>query len=130
MGYHGGQLDSSPQTQLGSSFTDLFPPHAAAFYGMGVYFALNSSYSAQTKYAKLDKDGLQSMFICRVIIGEYTKGDRKMKTAPLLREGSTEQFDTLVENVEKPTIFVTMTDAQAYPEYLVTFKPEKSGGKT
>lgn len=103
----------------------------AALYGMGVYFALKSSYSAQTKYAKSDKDGQQSMFICRVIIGEYTPGKKGMKMAPVLREGSTELFDTLVEKMDKPTIFVTMTDAQAYPEYLVTFKQEKKeAGKT
>lgn len=100
---------------------------AAALYGMGVYFALNSSYSSQAKYAKPDKEGLQSMFLCRVIIGEYTLGKKGMKQAPLLRSDSTEQFDTLVENADKPTIFVTMTDAQAYPEYLVTFKVEKKG---
>ena len=99
---------------------------SAAFYGNGVYFAVNSSYSAQTKYAAPDKDGIQSMFICRVIIGKYTLGKKGMKMAPLL-PGSNETYDTLVENEAKPTIFVTMADAQAYPEYLVTFKVEKQG---
>ena len=93
----------------------------ASDYGQGVYFAVNSNYSADNKYAKPDKDGLQSMFICRVIIGKYTLGKKGMKMAPLL-PGSNERYDTLVNDQAKPTIFVTMTDAQAYPEYLVTFK--------
>jgi hypothetical protein len=92
---------------------------------MGVYCAVNASYSAQTQYAKPNKDGLQSMFICRVIIGEYTLGKKGMKMGPLLKSDSTEQFDTLVDNVDKPTIFVALSDAQIYPEYLVTFKVEK-----
>ena len=64
------------------------------------------------------------MFVCQVIIGEYTVGKAKMNTAPRL-EGSSEVFDTLVENKDKPTIFVALTDAQAYPEYLLTFKKNK-----
>jgi len=101
----------------------------AAYYGKGVYFALNSSYSALPKYSVPNKDGHQYMFICRVIIGEYTKGTKEMKVAPPLREGSNEVYDTLVENKDNPTIFVAMSDAQAYPEYLITFKMEKKGKK-
>ena len=97
----------------------------AAFYGNGVYFAVNANYSAQKQYAVPNKDGHQSMFICRVIVGRYTKGEKGMKIAPVLEVGSPDVFDILVENTQSPTIFVTMTDAQAYPEYLVTFKVEK-----
>ena len=97
----------------------------AAFYGRGVYFALNSSYSAHPNYSKPNKDGHQFMFISRVIIGEYTVGNKTMKVAPALQEGSLEVFDTLVEKKDNPTIFVAMTDAQAYPEYLITFKCDK-----
>ena len=94
----------------------------AAVFGRGAYFALNSSYSAQTKYSMPNKDGHQFMFISRVIIGEYTAGNESMKVAPPLQKGSLEVFDTLVNKKDNPTIFVAMTDAQAYPEYLITFK--------
>ena len=30
--------------------------------------------------------------------------------------------DTTVENVQNPTIFVIYHDAQAYPEYLLTYE--------
>ena len=90
-----------------------------------MYFAVNASYSALKKYAVPNKDGHQSMFICRVIVGKYTQGKEGMKIAPPLEEGSPDVFDTLVEKTQSPTIFVTMTDAQAYPQYLVTFKVEK-----
>ena len=87
-----------------------------------MYFAVESSYSAQDKYSVPDSSGLRYMFVCRVIIGEYTLGNKDMKTAPPLTPGSNAVFDTLVENVKSPTIFVALTDAQAYPEYLITFK--------
>ncbi len=92
-----------------------------------MYFAVESSYSAQDKYAVPDSSGLRYMFVCHVIIGEYALGNKDMKTAPPLTPGSndSEVFDTLVENVDSPTIFVALTDAQAYPEYLISFKKLK-----
>jgi hypothetical protein len=35
---------------------------------------------------------------------------------------SLELFDTTVDTVHKPSIFVAYHDAQAYPEYLISFK--------
>ena len=66
--------------------------------------------------------GNQHMFVCSVLVGEYTKGTRDMKVAPPLQPGSKDVFDSLVEDEKNPTIFVALTDAQAYPEYLITFK--------
>ncbi len=99
--------------------------HAAANYGKGVYFAVEASYSAQDKYAVPDSSGLQYIFVCRMIVGEYTQGHQKMKTAPPLTADSKEVYDSLVDNINTPTIFVAMTDAQTYPEYLITFKKVK-----
>ena len=97
----------------------------AAYFGKGVYFAVNAWYSAQPKYSAPDKDGNQHMFVCRVLVGEYTVGKAHMKVAPPLHPGSKDVFDSLVDNVQAPTIFVAMTDAQVYPEYLITFKVKK-----
>ena len=62
------------------------------------------------------------MFVCKVVVGKYTLGKGNMKVAPPLQAGSKDVFDTLVDNETAPTIFVAMTDAQVYPEYLITFK--------
>ena len=101
--------------------------YAAAVFGKGVYFAARAKYSAQEKYAALDANGYQNMFICHVIVGKYTKGDKTMKVAPPLDPGKNEHllFDTLVDNTAKPTVYVVMSDSQAYPEYLVTFKSRR-----
>ena len=65
------------------------------------------------------------MFICRMLVGEYTRGTRDMKVAPSLPQQPNVPYDALVDNVENPTIFVAMTDAQAYAEYLVSFTLDK-----
>ena len=83
---------------------------------------MNASYSAQKKYSAPDNDGNQHMFVCNVVVGKFTLGKNGMNVAPPLQPGSKDVFDSLVDNVATPTIFVAMTDAQVYPEYLVTFK--------
>ena len=89
-----------------------------------MYFAARANYSAQEKYAVPDEHGNQQMFICNVIVGKYTKGDKTMKVAPPLDRNKNEHmlYDTLVDNTANPIIFVMMSDSQAYPEYLVTFR--------
>lgn len=101
--------------------------YAAAVFGKGVYFAARANYSAQQKYSVPDEHGNQKMFICHVVVGEYTKGDKTMKVAPAINPSKNEHllFDTLVDNPAKPTIYVVMSDSQAYPEYLVTFKSRR-----
>ena len=95
----------------------------AACYGKGAYFAVNASYSAQPQYSAPDVLGNQHMFVCNVIIGKYTQGKSSMKIAPPLDpSGNTHLlYDSLVDNPANPTIFVAMTDCQAYPKFLITF---------
>ena len=86
----------------------------------GVYFALNSSYSIA--YAHPDKDGLAQLFMCRVLVGEATQGAKDIPVPPVRIEATQALYDTTTNLKEPPTIFVCYHDAQAYPEYLVTFK--------
>lgn len=89
-----------------------------------MYFASRANYSAQKKYSVPDQYGNQRMFICQVVVGKYTKGEKTMKVAPPLDPIKNEHllFDTLVNDPTNPTIYVVMSDSQAYPEYLVTFR--------
>ncbi|CAG2243958.1 unnamed protein product [Mytilus edulis] len=45
----------------------------AVAYGNGVYFAVNPTYSAQAQYARPDPNGNKRMYMCKVLVGEYTK---------------------------------------------------------
>lgn len=40
---------------------------------------------------------------------------------PAKTPNGTDLYDTVVDNVSKPTIFVVFRDYHAYPEYLITF---------
>ena len=104
----------------------VFSLSLAACFGKGAYFAVNASYSAQEKYSTPDKSGNQHMFVCNVIIGKYTQGTSAMRVAPQLDPNTHLLYDSLVNNTVNPAIFVAMTDCQAYPKYLITFKIDKS----
>ncbi len=52
------------------------------------------------------------MFVSRALVVNTTSGDSSMKTGPL-------EFDSTTDN---DYIFVTYHDAQAYAEYLITYK--------
>jgi len=44
-----------------------------------------------------------------------------MKAAPYKNNSTTEQYDSVVEDIQNPTIFVVFHDAAAYPEYIIKF---------
>ena len=79
-------------------------------------FHINAGYSSH--WSKPNRDGVKHMFACKVLVGEYRKG-RINQPTPDVCQGS-DLYDSTVNNVNTPSIFVVYNDAQAYPEYLIT----------
>lgn len=94
----------------------------AAIYGKGVYFAKNSATSATDTYSQPGANGEKYVIQARVLLGEWTKGEAEMKSAPYKSDDSTAQYDSVVDDVDRPTIFVIFRDTAAYPEYVIKFK--------
>lgn len=96
---------------------------SATVYGHGTYFAVNASYSAQPTYSEPAADGSQLMFVARVLTGIYTVGQSHMKVPPPRSDLQPHDLcDSVVDDVDKPTMYVVFHDNQAYPDYLITFK--------
>jgi len=100
-------------------------------YGRGTYFSSLASESA--KYCENDdsnKDGDDNadngkfvMLVCRVIVGEFVQGTRKMDGASMpYKPDKKTQFESLVNHVQRPTIFVINRDYHAIPTHIITFK--------
>lgn len=79
-------------------------------YGVGVYFSTNAAYSHGYTIPNASEE--RCMFIARVLVGKTILGDISMKTRPV-------GFDSTTDNKH---IFVTYHDAQAFAEYLITYK--------
>ncbi|KAK7487457.1 hypothetical protein BaRGS_00021298 [Batillaria attramentaria] len=89
-------------------------------FGEGVYFAVESSYSAFNIYSPPDKNDNRHIFQCKVLVGHPTVGTETMKVLPERIPGIL--YDSATDSLQKPDMFVIFSDNQAYPEYLITFK--------
>ncbi|XP_044841818.1 uncharacterized protein LOC123348363 [Mauremys mutica] len=88
-------------------------------YGQGLYFAAEAARSAD--YAKPDAHGHRFMFQVRVLTGQFTQGKEDMVLPPEKPDGGG-RYDSVVNVVSRPSIFVTFFDDLTYPEYLITFR--------
>ena len=115
-------------------------------FGDGVYFASNSSFALDYCVDELgiigisDRSVFQSvrgrsaalskplrsfqMYVVKVLVGDFTIGKKKMKEPPSKNDPNNPclLFDSVVNKMAIPTIFVIFQDHQCYPEYLITFE--------
>lgn len=104
-------------------FNRSFNGKNATAYGKGVYFARDATYSMGRAYSQPDKQGVQTLILARVCVGIYCAG-RSSQLIPDVRDSATQLlYDSTVDSLSNPSIYVTYHDAQAYPEYIVRFKP-------
>ena len=119
--FHGTEAGAIPKI-INQGFNRAFAGRNAVAYGKGVYFAREASYSSHPSYSTPDERGIQRMFLCRVAVGDWCEGHHGQLTPDTKPRNGFELFDSTVDNIIHPSIFVVYHDAQAYPEYLVSFK--------
>ncbi|XP_067940598.1 protein mono-ADP-ribosyltransferase PARP15-like [Watersipora subatra] len=90
--------------------------------GMGVYFATDSSYSSINKYCRPNRDGMKHIIMARVIVGDFCLGFRGCKAVPDKLDMRPQPYDSVVDNMENPTMYAVFDDASAYPDYLIEFE--------
>lgn len=61
------------------------------------------------------------MFVCRVLAGEHTQGKSGLLRPPPKDGEDTCLYDSCVDNVCNPSIFVIFEKHQVYPEYLLQY---------
>ncbi|XP_026166882.1 protein mono-ADP-ribosyltransferase PARP12 isoform X2 [Mastacembelus armatus] len=86
-------------------------------YGKGSYFAKDASYS--DTYARVKGGPDKIMFVALILVGEYTKGSSSYVRPPL-KENS-RLYDSCVNCVSNPSIYVVFEKQQIYPEYLINY---------
>ena len=59
------------------------------------------------------------MFLARVLTGEYTQGNSSLIVPPV--KSHQKLYDSVVDRMTSPNMFVVFYDAQYYPEYLIVF---------
>ncbi|XP_042562710.1 protein mono-ADP-ribosyltransferase PARP12 isoform X2 [Clupea harengus] len=89
-------------------------------YGKGSYFARDAKYS----HNYTAHSSTRCMFVCRILVGDYTKGDSSYLRPPSKNGGDTVFFDSCVDDVYNPSIFVVFEKHQVYPEYLIQYREQ------
>uniref|UniRef100_A0A4W2GKI1 Poly [ADP-ribose] polymerase n=1 Tax=Bos indicus x Bos taurus TaxID=30522 RepID=A0A4W2GKI1_BOBOX len=109
-----------------------------ALFGKGTYFARDAAYSSrfckddvkhgntfQIHGVSLPQRHLfrthKSMFLARVLIGDYINGDSKYMRPPSKDGSYVNLYDSCVDDTWNPRVFVVFDANQIYPEYLIDF---------
>ncbi|XP_075687201.1 protein mono-ADP-ribosyltransferase PARP15-like [Rhinoderma darwinii] len=120
--YHGTKFDSISNISH-DGFNRVYCGENATCHGNGSYFAEASAYSCNKTYSVPDDNGRKYVYQAAVITGRYCKGMSSYKEAPHIDgDPNKGRYDSVVDDVNKPKIFVVFRDDVAYPEYLITFK--------
>uniref|UniRef100_A0A3P8RWX6 Poly [ADP-ribose] polymerase n=1 Tax=Amphiprion percula TaxID=161767 RepID=A0A3P8RWX6_AMPPE len=119
--YHGTSQDTCESIKK-NGFDRGFSGKNATSFGQGTYFAVKASYSACSTYSQIADDGSQAVFVARVLTGFYTQGNSSMRVPPR-RDSyqSHDYYDSVVDRIDNPSMYVVFHDNQAYPDYLITF---------
>ncbi len=85
-------------------------------YGSGSYYAKKASYSVN--YTDSNK-----LIVARVLAGDYTDGHSEYVKPPSKDPSKPLEnfYDSCVDSIADPTIFIIFTHQQVYPEYLIDF---------
>ncbi|XP_045175448.2 uncharacterized protein LOC123536374 isoform X2 [Mercenaria mercenaria] len=119
--WHGTDSDSVPKVIKNGYDRSFTRVH---LYGKGAYFATTSSYS--DGYARPDTNGIKKMFLNRVLVGvPCVSGDSNMAVLPVRNDLTVDNFkvhyDSAVNTLQNPAMYVIFHDTQAYPEYLIAY---------
>lgn len=83
----------------------------------GSYFARDAKYS----HSYTGDSTTRCMFVCRVLVGDYTVGHSSYTRPPSKDGGDTIFYHSCVNDVHNPSIFVVFEKHQIYPEYLIMY---------
>ncbi|XP_039218435.1 protein mono-ADP-ribosyltransferase PARP12-like isoform X2 [Crotalus tigris] len=88
-------------------------------YGKGSYFARDAAYS--DNYSGVNSS-IKIMFLAKVLVGDFTNGCSSYLRPPAKNNQSNLFYNSCVNSLLNPSIFVIFEKHQIYPEYLIEYK--------
>ena len=100
-------------------------------YGKGAYFSKTAEYSHAFTRPNGEK-GIRFMFCARVAVGNVVAGRPEYPRPPPLdpRKPHGLLYDSCVDDVRSPKIFVIFDNDQCYPEYLIEYTGNETNTDT
>uniref|UniRef100_A0A8C3XR84 Poly [ADP-ribose] polymerase 12 n=1 Tax=Chelydra serpentina TaxID=8475 RepID=A0A8C3XR84_CHESE len=91
-------------------------------YGKGSYFSRDAKYAHC--YSKSAAKG-NTVFVARVLVGDFVRGNPTYVRPPQRAANMLTFYDSCVDNVQVPSIFVIFEKHQIYPEYTIDYSEEE-----
>jgi len=92
-----------------------------SLWGSGTYFARDAKYVVDAGFSSPDpKDSSKRMLICLLNLGIPTLGDPGHKGVLPARQGC-HHYNSTVDSLSSPEIYIMQHPAAAYPAYVITF---------
>ncbi|XP_039616693.1 protein mono-ADP-ribosyltransferase PARP11-like isoform X2 [Polypterus senegalus] len=128
--FHGTSLNNLKDICMLNFDPRLHGSNQGTVYGKGTYFARHAIYA--TKFCKqntqlhvLSPHGgwyqPRIVFLARVLVGEYTTGREVYKRPPQKESTTRILYDSCVDDIKYPNIYVIFDSSQMYPEYVIAF---------
>ena len=100
-------------------------------YGKGTYFSNKARIAAKycekmEKKFEADKT-IYVMLGCLTYIGEYTVGSLNMNDSSLFMDDCVTQYDSLVNRLDNPSIFVINRDYHSVPCFIIVYSRQNNG---
>lgn len=90
-----------------------------------MYFALTAGYAAGNTFSVADEEGYKRVYLCKVLTGEFTVGQKGMMVPPAKQEQQSHiLYDSVTNSNGAPYMFIIFNDTQCYPVYVITFKED------
>eukprot|EP00928_Gymnodinium_smaydae_P038466 TRINITY_DN2652_c0_g2_i1.p1 TRINITY_DN2652_c0_g2~~TRINITY_DN2652_c0_g2_i1.p1 ORF type:complete len:955 (+),score=197.02 TRINITY_DN2652_c0_g2_i1:88-2952(+) len=94
----------------------------ASLWGSGTYFARDAKYVSDGQFCgpPSPTDGSRRMLLCLLFTGMACLGDPQHRGVLPIRQGW-HRYDSTVDSLANPEIFVVQHPGAAYPAYVITF---------
>jgi len=94
-----------------------------SLWGAGTYFARDAKYVVESNFCTPNPDGLKRMCMALVITGIPCVGAPEQRGILPYRNGKTPyKYNSTVDTLSSPEIFITQQPSAAYPAYVITYQ--------
>jgi hypothetical protein len=102
-----------------------FPPLACgtrlgSLWGSGTYFARDARYVVDGNFCRQARDGTRQILLCLLMTGMPCLGDPQHHGVLPYRQ-KPHRYNSSVDSLSSPEIFIMQHPGAAYPAYLITF---------
>jgi len=119
--FHGSDAVESIVSNPISGFQPLMAgSRANCLWGPGTYFARDAKYVYDGGFCRSAVDGSKQILLCLLMTGMCCLGDPTHKGVLPMRQGR-HRYNSSVDSLSNPEIFVMQSPGAAYPAYVITF---------